>query len=105
MGKKINVSQEQIEETLKKIFDPEIPVNIFDLGLIYDISISSDFIIDIKMTLTTPNCPAAGSLPLEVERKVASIPGVQDVKVEIVWDPIWSPDMMSEAAKLELGIL
>ncbi len=105
MNEKINISQQQIEETIKTIFDPEIPVNIFELGLIYDIAISDDFKVDIKMTLTTPNCPAAGSLPLEVERKVASIPAVQDVNVEIVWDPIWSPDMMSEAAKLQLGML
>lgn len=105
MSSKHIVNQEIIEETIKTIFDPEIPVNIYELGLIYDIAISEDFNIDIKMTLTSPNCPVAGSLPLDVERKVAAIPGVQDVKVEIVWDPIWSPDMMSEAAKLQLGMM
>jgi FeS assembly SUF system protein len=102
---------EQVEEILEKIvaalrtcFDPEIPVNIYELGLIYGIDVSLAGAVSIQMTLTSPACPAAGSLPPEVQRKVQTIPGVTAAKVEIVWDPPWTPDRMSEAAKLQLGI-
>lgn len=96
---------EQIVETLKTCFDPEIPVNIYEMGLIYDIKVEPTGSVDIKMTLTSPNCPAAQSLPAEVETKVKSIPEVTDTKIEIVWDPPWNLDMMSEEAKLELGFV
>jgi len=98
------VTLEQIEDVLKTIYDPEIPVSIFELGLIYDISISEDFDIGIKMTLTTPNCPEAEFLPIEVERRINRIPGVRSTQVEIVWEPVWNQNMMSEAARLQLGL-
>lgn len=104
MSDKSIINQHEIEEVLKTIYDPEIPVNIFELGLIYDIEISDDKKVDIKMTLTTPNCPAAGSLPVEVEQKINALPGVNAVQVEIVWDPVWNPNMMSDAARLQLGM-
>jgi FeS assembly SUF system protein len=94
----------KIVDTLKTVYDPEIPVDIYELGLIYKIQIQPDMSVDIEMTLTSPACPAAGSLPPEVEFKVASIPEVTDVRVEIVWDPPWSPDFMSEVAKLDLNM-
>jgi FeS assembly SUF system protein len=94
----------KIIDTLKSVYDPEIPVDIYELGLIYKIEIRPDMSVDIAMTLTSPACPAAGSLPPEVEFKVASIPEITDVRVEIVWDPPWTPDFMSEAAKLELNM-
>ena len=90
---------------LKTIFDPEIPVNIYELGLIYDVVTRDEGSMAIKMTLTSPMCPVAESLPIEVEQKVAAIEGVTAVDVELVWDPIWNPDMMTEAAKLQLGML
>lgn len=96
--------KEKVLGTLRAIFDPEIPVNIYDLGLIYDIQIS-DRVVNIKMTLTAPACPVAGSLPGEVESKLKSIPGVTNAKVELVWDPPWHRDMMSDEAKLKLGML
>ncbi len=89
---------------IKSCYDPEIPVNIYELGLIYQIRVKSDGKVSIKMTLTSPNCPAAQSLPAEVREKVAQINGVTDVDLDIVWDPPWNPSMMSEAARLELGI-
>jgi FeS assembly SUF system protein len=102
---------EQIEDLKNKIvavlctcFDPEIPVNIYELGLIYDIEITPSAQVTVRMTLTTPACPAAGSLPPEVERKVRAVPGVAGVKVNVVWDPPWDKNRMSEAAKLQLGI-
>jgi FeS assembly SUF system protein len=105
------LSWDQIEELKNKIvavlctcFDPEIPVNIYELGLIYDIEIAPSAEVKVRMTLTTPACPAAGSLPPEVERKVRDIPGVAAVKVDVVWDPPWDKNRMSEAAKLQLGI-
>lgn len=101
----MTVTQEQIEDVLKTIYDPEIPVSIFELGLIYDISISEDNDVGIKMTLTTPNCPEAESLPPAVEKKVNKIPGVRSTQVEIVWEPTWNQNMMTEAAKLQLGML
>lgn len=104
---KINkqVLEEKVIEALKSVYDPEIPVNIFELGLIYEIGIDDDTNVEIKMTLTSPACPVAGSLPGEVESKVRSIPEVNDVKVKLVWNPPWDKDMMSDAAKLELGLL
>ncbi len=98
------VTEEQVNQVLKTVFDPEIPVNIYELGLIYDVSINDSNEVLIKMTLTTPNCPAAASLPDEIRHKVSAIEGVQNVDVEIVWEPMWSPAMMSEAARLQLGL-
>jgi FeS assembly SUF system protein len=95
--------ESQIIETLKTVFDPEIPVNIYELGLIYDIKISPEKAVTIRMTLTAPNCPVAESLPVEVRDKVRSIPGVTDAAVEMTFEPPWEPSRMSEAAKLELG--
>ena len=94
----------QIIEKLKTIFDPEIPVNIYDLGLIYQLGFSKDHGVCIKMTLTSPNCPVAQSLPEEVKAIIESVPGVTYAQVEIVWDPPWSSDHMSDAAKLQLGM-
>ena len=93
-----------IVEAVKTIFDPEIPVNIYELGLIYDIDIQEDGAVHVKMTLTSPGCPVAGSLPGEVKDKVAGVPGVTAAEVELVWDPTWNPSMMSEAARLTLGM-
>ena len=95
----------EIIEEICKIYDPEIPVNIYELGLIYDVKISDTFDVLIEMTLTSPNCPVAESLPLEVEEKVAAIGNINDVKVNIVFEPPWTKEMMSEEAKLELGML
>ncbi len=97
--------EEKIIAMLKTCYDPEIPVNIFELGLIYEIQIDNDANVVVKMTLTSPACPVAGSLPGEVQEKVYSIPEVRYVKVELVWNPPWDKDMMSDAAKLELGML
>jgi FeS assembly SUF system protein len=96
---------EEIVEVLKSIYDPEIPVDIYELGLIYDVFVNEDYEVKILMTLTTPNCPVAETLPLEVEEKVKSIDSVKDAEVEITFDPPWSQDLMSEEAKLELGML
>ena len=98
-------NQNQVIEVLKSIFDPEIPVDIYELGLIYEVKISDEGVIDIDMTLTSPNCPVAESLPKEVEDKVGEMEGVKSAKVQIVFDPPWTQDMMSEAAKLECGFL
>ena len=89
---------------LKKVFDPEIPVNIYELGLVYSIDVSDEAKVGIQMTLTAPACPVAGTLPGEVERMVKSIPGVSDAKVELIWDPPWRPDMMSKMARIMLGM-
>ena len=96
---------EEIVEVICEIYDPEIPVNIYALGLIYDIEVSGECDVNITMTLTSPNCPVAETLPVEVEEKVKVVPAVKNVKVEIVFDPAWTKDMMSEEAKLELGML
>lgn len=96
---------EKIVRVLKTIYDPEIPVDIYELGLIYDVMVSSDNDIKILMTLTTPNCPVAESLPMEVEEKVKTMEEVKDCEVEITFDPPWSQELMSEEAKLELGML
>ncbi|HVS00860.1 MAG TPA: SUF system Fe-S cluster assembly protein [Thermoanaerobaculia bacterium] len=93
-----------IVEQLKTVFDPEIPVNIYELGLIYDVDVQPDGAVQIKMTLTSPACPVAGSLPGEVEQKIREVPSVTSVDVELVWDPSWNPSMMSEAARLQLGM-
>ena len=90
---------------LKHTFDPEIPVNIYDLGLIYGIEVTPDGVIDLKMTLTSPMCPVAGTLPPEIQYKLMSISGVREAKVDVVWDPPWDKDMMTEAAKLQLGLM
>jgi FeS assembly SUF system protein len=95
----------QLVEALRTCFDPEIPVNIYELGLIYEVNVNESGDVGVKMTLTSPSCPAAQSLPSDVEAKVRAVPGVRSAKVEVVWDPPWNPNMMSEAAKLELGII
>jgi len=96
---------ESIVKVLKSIYDPEIPVDIYELGLIYDVMVNTDYEVKILMTLTSPNCPVAESLPREVEEKVKKIESIRDVDVEITFDPPWSKDLMSEEAKLELGML
>ena len=93
----------EILEALREVYDPEIPVNIYDLGLIYDVNVDEQGVVDIEMTLTSPACPVAGILPGQVEQKVREVPGVADVTVDLVWEPAWSMDRMSEEAKLELG--
>jgi FeS assembly SUF system protein len=102
------MAEEDIEngivEALKTVFDPEIPVNIYELGLIYDIDLQPDGQVQVKMTLTSPGCPVAGSLPGEVKNKVEAVPGVTAADIELVWDPAWNPSMMSEAARLQLGM-
>jgi len=100
-----NALGEQIVKILKTIFDPEIPVDIYELGLIYDVFVNEDYDVKILMTLTTPNCPVAETLPMEVEEKVKSLDKVKSVEVEITFDPPWSQDLMSDEAKLELGML
>ena len=95
--------KEKIIDELKKIYDPELPVNIYDLGLIYDVKVEANK-AKIKMTLTTPNCPVAESLPKEVKEGAMQVDGIKDVDLELVWDPPWSKDMMSDAAKLELNL-
>lgn len=102
-------SKEEIKtaviEVLKTIFDPEIPVNIYELGLIYEVNVMDGNVVEIIMTLTSPSCPVAGTLPGEVEEKVKSVSGVTDAVVELVFEPAWNQDMMSEEAKLELGFM
>jgi FeS assembly SUF system protein len=93
-----------IVEAISTVYDPEIPVNIWELGLIYDIVVDANNVAAVTMTLTAPGCPAAQSLPGEVTEKVKSVPGVSDAKVEVVWEPPWSKDRMSEAARLQLGL-
>ncbi len=107
MTQKIDTAKlgESIVEILKTIYDPEIPVDIYELGLIYDVWVNTEYEVKILMTLTSPNCPVAESLPREVEEKVKSIANVKDAEVEITFDPPWSKDLMSEEAKLELGML
>ncbi len=95
----------KVIEALKTVYDPEIPVNIFEMGLIYDVIVDASGLVGVKMTLTAPNCPAAQSLPVEVRDKARTIEGVSDARVEVVWDPPWTKDRMSDAAKLQLGML
>ena len=97
--------EEKIIQELKDIYDPEIPVNIYDIGLIYEIKIGDDFFVDITMTLTTPNCPVAESLPAEVKQRVSGVEGVTGAELELTFDPPWTMDMLSDEAKLELGML
>lgn len=103
------ITEEQVKtsivDILKTIFDPEIPVNIYDLGLIYEINVFPDFNVEVVMTLTSPNCPVAGTLPGDVEQKVKSVNGVNEVTIELVFEPAWNQEMMSEEAKLELGFM
>ncbi|PYV34567.1 MAG: FeS assembly SUF system protein [Acidobacteria bacterium] len=101
----IQALQEKIVEALRSCYDPEIPVNIYDLGLIYDTRVEPSGRVFVQMTLTAPGCPAAGTLPGEVEDKITVLPMVAEVKVDVVWDPPWTKDRMSEAAKLQLGFL
>mgnify|MGYP001567120841 FL=1 len=95
----------QVVEAISTVFDPEIPVNIYELGLIYDVTVSASGEVGIRMSLTSPNCPSAAYLPVEVETKARAVPGVTSAKVEVVWDPPWDPSRMSDAAKLQLGML
>jgi FeS assembly SUF system protein len=97
--------QAAVVEALKSIYDPEIPVDIYELGLIYDVDISEDGDATVTMTLTTPHCPVAESMPGEVELRVLSVPGIRDAVVNLVWDPPWDPSKMSDEARLELGML
>ncbi len=97
--------KEAVVEVLKTIFDPEIPVNIYELGLVYEVNVMEGNVVEIVMTLTSPNCPVAGTLPGEVEEKVKSVSGVTDGVVELVFEPAWNQEMMSEEAKLELGFM
>ena len=100
----MNELKEQVVSEIKKIYDPEIPVNIYELGLIYKIEIKEEKKVNIDMTLTSPNCPVAESLPKMVKDNILSLEGVDDVKLSLVWDPPWTQDKMSEAAKLELNL-
>ncbi|MEN6624784.1 MAG: SUF system Fe-S cluster assembly protein [Candidatus Sumerlaeia bacterium] len=95
---------DRVVDALKTVYDPEIPVNIYDLGLIYEIEPQEDGRVLIKMTLTAPNCPVAEYLPIEVKAKAETVPGVTEAQVDVVWDPPWTKEMMSEAAKLDLGM-
>ena len=112
MGEKADVStvlgadtiREGVIETLRGIFDPEIPVDIYELGLIYGVDVSEEGDVEVRMTLTTPACPVAVSLPPQVEAEVGSVPGVKSSHVELVWDPPWTMERMSEAAKVQLGL-
>lgn|SRR5688572_22279357 len=105
----VEVSVEQLKENiiraLQTIYDPEIPVNIYDLGLIYDLDVDAQGKVDVRMTLTAPGCPVAQTFPGTVEQQLYSVPGVTEARVELVWDPPWDRDRMSEAAKLQLGML
>jgi len=97
--------RERVIEQLRTVFDPEIPVNIYELGLIYEVNVDDAGQVGIRMTLTSPMCPAAEQLPPEVETKARGVAGVSDVKLDLVWDPPWTPDMMSDAARLDLGMV
>ena len=98
------ILQGEVEAVLRTVYDPEIPVNIYDLGLIYRVQVSDSGVVDIDMTLTAPGCPVAQTFPGEVESKVMEVPGVTDARVELVWEPPWTPERMTEAARLELGM-
>jgi FeS assembly SUF system protein len=97
--------EEKVVEQLRSCYDPEIPVNIYELGLIYDIAVTPEGKVAVTMTLTSPMCPVAGSLPPDVEARVRAIPGVTDAKVDVTWEPPWGPDMMTEAARLQLNMI
>ena len=96
--------QPALVEAVSKVFDPEIPVNIYELGLMYNLDVDTDANVQVRMTLTAPACPAAQTIPIDVERRIREVAGVNDVKVKIVWDPPWTREKMSEAAKLSLGM-
>jgi len=96
--------KQSVVDVLKTVYDPEIPVDIYELGLVYDVSVEESGAVAIRMTLTSPMCPVAESLPPEVEEKVRGVAGVSDVKIDLVWEPPWTPSLMSEAARLELGM-
>ncbi len=96
---------DQAIDVIKTVYDPEIPVNIYELGLIYDVSVTADKVLEVSMTLTAPNCPVAGTLPTEVEEKLKGIAGIVDARVSITWDPPWEMSKMTEEAKLQLGLL
>lgn len=97
--------QQAVVDALKEIYDPEIPVNIYDLGLIYGVEVDDECDATVTMTLTTPHCPVAETMPGEVELRASSVPGIRDAEVDLVWDPPWSPEKMSDEARLELGML
>jgi FeS assembly SUF system protein len=99
------VLESEVLEALRTCFDPEIPVNIYELGLIYNVNVEEGGAVTITMTLTSPHCPAAQSMPAEIEEKVKAVSGVTDVKIDLVWDPPWDPSKMSEAARLQLGMM
>lgn len=99
------VLEDSIIDTIKTVYDPEIPVDVYELGLIYEVKINSDKTVDVEMTLTSPNCPVAESLPNEVKEAIASVEGVKSVNIDMVFEPAWDQTMMSEEAKLELGFL
>lgn len=100
----VDVLKEAVLNALRGVFDPEIPVNIYDLGLIYDVKVNDDYHVDVQMTLTTPGCPVAQTFPGTVEQAVNQVEGVLDCTVELVWEPAWTQDRMSEVARLELGM-
>jgi FeS assembly SUF system protein len=100
-----NKIEQKVIEELKTIYDPEIPVNIFDLGMIYEINVDDDGIVYVKMTLTAPNCPVAETLPMQVKERIMALPSLRGVSLELVWDPPWNIDMMSDEAKLLLGYM
>jgi FeS assembly SUF system protein len=99
------VMEAQVLDALRTCYDPEIPVNIYELGLVYEVNVDDAGLVSIKMTLTSPHCPAVQSLPAEIESKVKAVSGVNDVKIDLVWDPPWDPSKMSEAARLQLGMM
>ena len=99
------VLEAQVLDALRTCYDPEIPVNIYELGLVYEVNVSDEGVVSIRMTLTSPHCPAVQSLPAEIESKVKAVPGVNDVKLDLVWEPPWDPSKMSEAARLQLGMV
>jgi len=105
MSANTNDLKAQVIEALRGCYDPEIPVNIYELGLVYEVEVDPSGAASVRMTLTSPHCPAAAELPAEVESRVRDVPGVTDASVEVVWDPPWDPSRMSEAAKLQLGFL
>ncbi len=103
-GAATSVLRQAVVDAIGTVYDPEIPVNLYELGLIYKVDIGADGKVDIDMTVTAPACPVADILPIQVADAVRAVPGVTDVHVDLVWDPPWNPDMMSEAARLELGM-
>jgi FeS assembly SUF system protein len=103
-GQPLDDVKQRIIEVLHTVYDPEIPVDIYELGLVYNVDVGSDGSVAVTMTLTSPGCPVAVSLPVEVENKVRAVEGVNDVRVDVVWDPPWTPDRMSEAARIQLNM-